>query len=350
MSRFGWAYVSSIVSGAAVIGPDRGIVLNEGGFASSSAFFSSIGSTVTLNGQFSVTGNINVNGVISSSTGLQTAGAITSNGVVSSSTGIQTAGAITSQSIISSSLGLQTNTTVQAAGNITSQGIISSSNGFQTNTTVQAVGNIRSTSGDLSSSLGLQTGGFLTVAGAGTIGSGLTVTGSSFVQALSSSAQIQATSLRGNGLNITGIQGTNVDAVGSDYAIQFKDVSTGTLTGSANLLYNTNNTLQISASAIVYPTSTRTGSFTVGSAEYFIFVSGTAVTASFGAATNGRVIRIYNYGLDTVLLNTTGAPVNGFVGSGGTNVATIIQGTNPRTTELMYFTTNNRWLVISTGN
>lgn len=275
-------------------------------------------------------------------------GSLTNLGLFSSSVGVQTAGAITSQSIISSSLGFKTNTTVEAAGNITSQAIISSSNGFQTNSTIDAVGNIRTTNGDLSSSVGVQTGGFLTVSGAATIRGGLTVTGSSFVQALSSSGLIQASSLQGDGLNITGIQGTNVSAVGDDYTIQYKDVSTGALTGSANLLYNTNNTLQISASAIIYPTSTKNINFSIGPTDYFVFVSGTAITGTFGASTTGRVIRIYNYGLDTVFL--TGSGISGFIGSGGSSTPNITQGTNPRTTELMYFSTTNRWLVISTGN
>lgn len=362
MSRFGWAYVNGLITSSVANGPIYSVQFNSGSNVISGS--SNLTFDYTTNTLY-LTGTLRADTLVVSSSQIlksgstifgddlldthQFTGSVYVTGVVSSSTGIQTAGGITSNSIISSSLGLKTNTTIEAAGNITSQAIISSSNGFQTNSTIDAVGNIRTTNGDVSSSIGLQTGGFLTVSGAATIRGGLTVTGSSYVQALSSSGQIQAASLRGDGLNITGIEGSNVYGVGDDYTIQFKDFTTGALTGSANLLFSS-SVLKLSASAIVYPTSTRTGSFTVGSTEYFIFVSGTAVTASFGAADNGRVIRIYNYGLDTVLLNTTGAPVNGFVGSGGTNVATIIQATNPRTIELMYFTTNNRWLTISTGN
>ena len=309
-----------------------------------------VSASVALNtaGTIQADSNITSFGIISGSSFLSN-GNITSNGIISSSGGLNTGGGIIASASITSTSGeISASVGIKTAGTITAGSIISSSAEIQSNSSITASNNIISTAGFVSASNGLYSGNGLTVTGSSILRSGLTVTGSSFVQALSSSGQIQATSLRGDGLNITGIEGSNVNGVGDDYSIQFKDVSTGTLTGSANLLYNTNNTLQISASAIVYPTSTKTGSFSIGPTDYFVFVSGTAVTGTFGASTTGRVIRIYNYGLDTVFLTASG--ISGFIGSGGTNVATIIQGTNPRTIELMYFTTNNRWLTISTGN
>jgi len=310
MSRFGWAYVNSEMTGAVANGPDKSIQFASGSSqkisGSSNLTFDYTTNTLYLTGTLRAdtlivsasqilksgstifgdsvgdthqfTGSVYVAGIVSSSTGIQTAGAITSNGVVSSSTGIQTAGAITSQSIVSSSLGFQTNTTVQAAGNITSQGIISSSNGFQTNSTIDAVGNIRTTTGDLSSSLGIQTAGFLTVAGAGTIKGGLTVTGSSFVQALSSSGQIQAASFAGNGLNITGVQAYNVDGSGNDWSIQFKNGLTGTLTGSSNLLFS-GSTLTLTGSILM------SGTAYISETDYIDF----DVSASIPSYKNGRV-------------------------------------------------------------
>jgi len=64
MSRYGWAYVNSIVTGAAVIGPDRGVVLNEGGYASASTNFQFSGSTGSINGQLNVTGNVIISGTL----------------------------------------------------------------------------------------------------------------------------------------------------------------------------------------------------------------------------------------------------------------------------------------------
>jgi len=64
MSRYGWAFVNSIVTGAAVTGPDLGIVVNNGGYASSSATFRLSGSTGSLNGQLNVTGNVIISGTL----------------------------------------------------------------------------------------------------------------------------------------------------------------------------------------------------------------------------------------------------------------------------------------------
>jgi hypothetical protein len=308
MSRFGWAYVNDVITGSGGSttpgGSDKAIQ-----FASGSTFSGSTNFTFDYNtNTVRLTGTLYADNLIVSSSQIlksgstifgddlldthQFTGSVYVTGVVSSSTGIQSAGAITSQGIISSSLGFQTNTTVEAAGNITSQAIISSSNGFQTNSTIDAVGNIRTTNGDLSSSIGIQTGGFLTVAGATNLKSGLTVTGSSFVQALSSSGQIQATSFAGNGLNIIGVQATNVDGAGDDWAVQFKSGDTGTLTGSSNLLFSGS-------------TLTLTGSFLMTGSSTFVNIGPTILSGT---------------------LNVTGAITgnNAFI-SGGLSVGNYVQ-------------------------
>ena len=314
MSRFGWAYVSDVITGSGGSttpgGSDKAIQ-----FASGSTFSGSTNFTFDYNtNTVRLTGTLYADNLIVSSSQIlksgstifgddlldthQFTGSVYVTGVVSSSTGIQSAGAITSQGIISSSLGFQTNTTVEAAGNITSQAIISSSNGFQTNSTIDAVGNIRTTNGDLSSSIGIQTGGFLTVAGATNLKSGLTVTGSSFVQALSSSGQIQATSFAGNGLNIIGVQATNVDGAGDDWAVQFKSGDTGTLTGSSNLLFS-GSTLTLTGSLLMSGTSY------ISEVDYIDF----DVAASTPSHKNGRVfwnntdgcLNVYNAEADVTL-------------------------------------------------
>ena len=308
MSRFGWAYVNDVITGSGGSttpgGSDKAIQFASGSTFSGSTNFTFDYATNTVR----LTGTLYADNLIVSSSTIfksgstkfgddltdthQFTGSMYVTGVVSSSTGIQTAGAITSQGLVSSSLGFQTNATVQSAGNITSQSIISSSNGLQTNATVEAAGNIRSIAGDLSSSIGIQTGGFLTVAGSSTLKNGLTVTGSSFVQALSSSAQIQATSFAGNGLNITGVQATNVDGAGDDWAIQFKSGDTGTLTGSSNLLFSGS-------------TLTLTGSFLMTGSSTFVNIGPTILSGT---------------------LNVTGAITgnNAFI-SGGLSVGNYVQ-------------------------
>jgi len=162
----------------------------------------------------------------------EVSGTLTVKGLVSSSIGVQTAGAITSQSIVSSSLGFQTNSTITAANNITS------------------------TSGLVSASNGLYSGDVLNVAGVSNLKNNLIVTGNVNVSGtLVSTSTIQAAGFIGDGLNITGIEGSNVYGVGDDWTVQFKDGLNGTLTGSANLTFNSNvlSSSAISASSYVGP-------------------------------------------------------------------------------------------------
>lgn len=313
MSRFGWAYVSDLITGsAAAAGPTNSVQYNSGSgvFSGSNNFtFNPSTNTLTVVGTISasaylgvsgsggttspagldkylqynsgsafgassnlifdyttneliVTGNVKVIGQVSSSTSLLTSGTITagsnitsfgiisgssflsngnitSNGVISSSGGLNTGGAIVASGSITSTSGeISASVGLKTAGTITAGSIISSSAEIQTNSSITASNNIISTAGFVSASNGLYSGNGLQVTGSSVLRSGLTVTGSSFVQALSSSGQIQATSFAGNGLNIIGVQATNVDGAGDDWTIQFKDGNTGRLTGSSGLTFS----------------------------------------------------------------------------------------------------------------
>lgn len=68
MSRFGWAFVNSITTGSAVLGPNYAVVFNNGGYASSSADFAFNPTTKTG----SLNGVLNVTGTLSASSGLFT--------------------------------------------------------------------------------------------------------------------------------------------------------------------------------------------------------------------------------------------------------------------------------------
>jgi hypothetical protein len=99
--------------------------------------------------------------------------------------------------------------------------------------------------GSVSASANLQTAGDitagtnLTVNNFAIIKNGLTVTGSSTITgSLTVIGIMSASSLRGDGNNITGIDGANVNGVGDDWTIQFKDGNTGTLTGSSGLTFS----------------------------------------------------------------------------------------------------------------
>ena len=251
------------------------------------ARFTTVTGSNLVAGIITATSNIvSTGGILSASTGVQTAGAITAvtnitstGGILSASAGVQTGGAITAGTSITSTGGiLSSSTGVQSGGSITSQGILSSSLGVQTNSTITARNNITSTSGLISASSGLYSGDVLNIAGSSTLRSGLTVTGSSFVQALSSSGQIQATSFAGNGLNIIGVQATNVDGAGDDWAVQFKSGDTGTLTGSSNLLFS-GSTLTLTGSGIA-SFGTVSGSTVTGSTALFTTITASVVSAS----------------------------------------------------------------------
>lgn len=158
-----------------------------------------------------------------------------SSSAISSSVSVKT-GEITATSIVlngnlSSSgningSGLQISGGGQFGGTVTVTGSVSSSVGLQTAGAGQ-FGNGVTVTGTISSSVGLQTAGTLTVGSNAVIKNGLVVTGT-----------VSASSFVGDGNNITGINGANVNGVGDDWTIQFKDGNTGTLTGSSGLTFS----------------------------------------------------------------------------------------------------------------
>lgn len=158
-----------------------------------------------------------------------------SSSAISSSVSVKT-GEITATSIIlngnlSSSgningSGLQISGGGSFGGTVTVTGSVSSSVGLQTAGAGQ-FGNGVTVTGTISSSVGLQTAGTLTVGSNAIIKNGLVVTGT-----------VNASSFVGDGNNITGINGANVNGVGNDWTIQFKDGNTGTLTGSSGLTFS----------------------------------------------------------------------------------------------------------------
>lgn len=107
-------------------------------------------------------------------------------------------------------------------------GTVSSSIALQTGGSITAASNITSTGGTISSSAGIDTAGPIrTSNGLFTVG-GIVATGSITTNG----------TFTGDGSNITGIDGSKVNGVGDDWAIQFKDGATGTLTGSSNLTFS----------------------------------------------------------------------------------------------------------------
>lgn len=161
-----------------------------------------------------------------------------SSSAVSSSVTIQTGEVKAASAIINGNLsssatvfaaGIQSTGAGQFGGPVTVTGTVSSSLGFQT-AGVSTFGNDVTINGTTT----LKNGAFVT----GT----LTVTGG----AVTVFGTISGSSLLGIGSSITEILGTNVNGVGNDNTLQYKDPSTGTLTGSANLTYdNTSTTLYV---------------------------------------------------------------------------------------------------------
>jgi len=152
-----------------------------------------------------------------------------SSSAISSSVNIKT-GEITATSAI-------INGPISSSGNINGSGLQISGGG--------SFGGTVTVTGSVSASANLQTAGDIT---AGTnltinnfaiIKNGLTVTGSSTITgSLTVIGIMSASSLRGDGNNITGIDGAKVNGVGDDWTIQFKNGNTGTLTGSSGLTFS----------------------------------------------------------------------------------------------------------------
>jgi hypothetical protein len=357
MSRFGWAYVNGLVTSSVARGPTYAIQFNSGSniiTGSSNLIFD-----YTTN-ELIVTGNVKVIGQVSSSTSLLTAGTIqagsniTSNGIISSSGGLNTGGGIIASTSITSTGGiLSSSTGVQTAGAITSQSIISSSLGFQTNSTVTAVSNITSTSGLVSASSGLYSGDVLNVAGVSNLKNNLIVTGNVNISGtLVSTSTIQAAGFIGDGLNITGIQGSNVYGVGNDWTVQFKNGITGVLTGSSALTVSASSTpglflTQFSSSGVVQSSVVRSTNRTLNDGDYYLFFSSSSpLTATLGSSITGREVILSNYGTAELLI-TGSTGVVGFITTAGSNVqSVIIGGAGARTLKFVYLSNNGRWMAV----
>jgi len=299
-------------------------------------------------------------GTISASVGLQTNGTITSvshitstNGTISSSIGLQTAGTIQSVSNITSTDGIvSASVGVQTAGAITSQSTISSSLGFQTNSTITAANNITSTSGLVSASSGLYSGDVLNVAGVTNLKNNLIVSGNVNISGtLVSTSTIQSAGFIGDGLNITGIEGSNVYGVGDDWTVQFKDGNTGALTGSSALIISASSTPSLflttfSGSGIVKSSRVRSTNISLSDGDYYLFLSSSsALTATLGTAVTGREVILSNYGTAELLI--TGSGITGFVTTAGSNVQSIIiGGAGARTLKFVYLSNNGRWMAV----
>ena len=205
-----------------------------------------------------------------------------------------------SSSAISSSVSVKTGeitaTAIVLNGNLSSSGNINGS-GLQ----ISGGGSFGSTvtvTGSVSASVNLQTAGDitagtnLTVNNFAIIKNGLTVTGSSIITgSLTVIGIMSANSISGDGNNITGINGANVNGVGDDWTIQFKDGNTGTLTGSSNLTFswstfilsgNLNVTGAIKGGYATYSANT-----SIPNTSYFVGLNSVSsvLTASLLAAT-----------------------------------------------------------------
>ena len=205
-----------------------------------------------------------------------------------------------SSSAISSSVSVKTGeitaTAIVLNGNLSSSGNINGS-GLQ----ISGGGSFGSTvtvTGSVSASVNLQTAGDvtagmnLTINNFANIKNGLTVTGSSIITgSLTVIGIMSASSLRGDGNNITGINGANVNGVGNDWTIQFKDGNTGTLTGSSNLTFS-GSTFILSGNlnvtgAIKGGYATYSSNISIPNTSYFVGLNSVSsvLTASLLAAT-----------------------------------------------------------------
>lgn len=172
---------------------------------------------LSVSGAAEVTGNLKSLGQISSSLDLATNSNVTAVGNITTTGGS-----------LSASSGVNTNGTMFAASHITSNGIMSSSGGVNTNGPVYAAGGV-------TSPLNIATSASMYVSSSYVSGN-LYVSGTSFLGPISSTGNISGSGFTGNGFGLTGIQGYNVDGVGDDWAVQYKDGNTGTLTGSSNFI------------------------------------------------------------------------------------------------------------------
>lgn len=302
MSRFGWAYVNDVITGSGggtPGGSDKAIQ-----FASGSTFSGSTNFTFDYNtNTVRLTGTLYADNLIVSSSTIyksgstkfgddsgdthQFTGSVYVVGNVSASTDIYSAASIqvannvtATNGTISSSLGFLTSGSIQSVGNITTTaGTVSASLGVNTAGTINAGSHITST-GIVSSSTGLSSGGGLNVAGVSNLKNDLVVTGTIHVSGnvQSTGMIITTTGFSGSGLSITDLQGYNVYGVGDDYSLQYKSATTGKLTGSSNLLFS-GSTLTLTGSLLMSGTSY------ISEVDYIDF----DVSASSPSWKNGRV-------------------------------------------------------------
>ena len=296
--------------------------------------------TLNVNGSTNLTGNLRVVGQVSASNSIITNSDITSVGNISSLSGI-----------ISASSGLTSGGSVTAATDITANGILSGTslqiaNGGEFGGPVTVTGTV-------SASIGLQTAGTitagtnLTVENFATIKNGLIVTGSSTVSGnLTVLGTMSASFINGNGTSITDINGSNVNGVGDDWALQFKEPVLGVLSSSANLTFTGSNLILTGS---LYSTSAIKGGYMIYSSSvsipntsYFVgFYSNSGVlTASLLAANSypqGQILIFKDVGgyagTNNILIKASGSQtIDGASGvsltANSSSVSIISNGSN----------------------
>jgi hypothetical protein len=335
MSRFGWAYVNDVITGSGGTpgGSDKTIQFASGStfsgstnftfdyttnivrltgtlyadnlIVSSSTIFKSgstkFGDDPTDTHQFTgsvyLDNSLNVNAATNITGNLRVVGQISASNSIISNSDISAVGNITSLGgNVSASSGISSGGSITSATNITAKNVISGSSLQITNG--GNFGTSLTVTGSISASVNLQTAGDvtagmnLTINNFANIKNGLTVTGSSIITgSLTVIGIMSASSLRGDGNNITGINGANVNGVGDDWTIQFKNGVGGTLTGSSNLTFsgstfilsgNLNVTGAIKGGYATYSSNT-----SIPNTSYFVGLNSVSsvLTASLLAAT-----------------------------------------------------------------
>ena len=301
MSRFGWAYINDIITGSAsAAGPTNSVQFNSGSgvFSGSSNFtFNPTTNVLTVVGTISASNYLGVSG----------------SGGTTSPAGLNKYLQYNSGSAFGASSNLifdYTTNELILTGNVRVVGQVSASTSLITSGTITAGSNITSF-GIISSSNGLSSGNGLTVTGSAILRSGLTITGSAYVQGLSSSANIQAVSFTGDGLNVVGVQASNVDGAGDDWAIQFKSGNTGRITGSSGLTFSgstlTANSVLVTGSALIISASVISASTYLGITSGGSTTPGglnKAIQFNSGSTFSGSQSLTYDYATNT--LNLTG--------------------------------------------
>jgi hypothetical protein len=260
-----------------------------------------------------------------------------SSSAISSSVSVKT-GEITATAIV-------LNGNLSSSGNINGSGLqISGGGSFGSNVTV---------TGSISSSANLQTAGDvtagmnLTINNFAIIKNGLTVTGSSIITgSLTVIGIMSASSISGDGNNITGINGANVNGVGDDWTIQFKNGVGGTLTGSSNLTFS-GSTFILSANlnvtgAIKGGYATYSSNTSIPNTSYFVGLNSVSsvLTASLTGSINypqGQILIFKDVGgyagTNNILIQASGSEtIDGASGvsltANSSSVSIISNGSN----------------------